>query len=67
MFRIIVRLNAWVAGLLITIRKGKKVDWKQKLVDLTNILKKIVDLIPIKASDPKQTKRQRLFKRRKRG
>ena len=66
MVRIIVQLNAWIAGLLMTIRKGKKVDWKQKLISLTSILKKIVDLIPIKA-DSKQTKRQRLFKKRKRG
>ncbi len=61
MVRIIVRLNAWVAGLLMAIRKGKKVDWKQKLISLTVILKKIVELILIKS------KRQRLFKRRKRG
>ena len=65
MVRIVVQLNAWIAGLLIPLRKGAQVDWKQKLVDLTNILKKIVDLIPINSSDP--DKRRGFFKRRKRG
>ena len=57
MVRIIVRLNAWIAGLLMTIRKGKKVDWKQKLISLTAILKKIVDLIPIKSEKRRRRKR----------
>ncbi len=62
MVRIIIRLNAWFASLLMTLRKGKKVDWKQKLIDLTNILKKIMNLIPIKS------KRRNFFKRlKKRG
>ena len=67
MVRIIVQLNAWVAGLLLTLKKGAQVDWKQKLVDLNNILKKIVDLIPIKSSDPDKRDRGGFFKRRKRG